>query len=220
MRELYEKLLEYLKNEDKEKSLNLCIDALKNQRIGVIDLYQSVLAPALNHIVEEYIEEEDLIWKEHVRSGIIRTIVENTYPFVIKEKGERGRGREEKVIVMCPRFEDHELGARMISDLFTIAGYDTTFIGANTPEKTILKAVEVIQPTYISISVTNYYNLISAKTTIDYIKNRFGDKIIFLLGGQAFVANPDSYQQIGGDFLLNSFDDIVNLTRGGGSNLN
>ena len=174
------------------------------------------MTPALNSIIDDFKDEEDLIWKEHVRSGIIRTIIESAYPFVLKERDKRGKINGEKVIVMCPRFEDHELGARMVSDFFTIAGYESVFIGANTPEKTIIKAVEEIKPKYISMSVTNYYNLISTKKTIDIIKENFKYGIKFLLGGQAFASNPEAYKEVGGDLLLKSFDDILGLKEAGG----
>lgn len=215
---LYEKLLGYLKQEDKEKALDLCISSLEKGAISVVDLYQSVLSPALNNIVNEYEDDEDnLIWKEHLRSGIIRTIVESAYPYVLKARHEIGKQNGQRVIVMCPRFEDHDLGARMVSDFFTMAGFDTTFIGANTPERTILKAIESIKPKYISMSVTNYYNLIAAKKTIEAIKVK-NNNIVFLLGGHAFNSNPDSYKDVGGDYLLRSFQDVLNLAREVGSN--
>ncbi len=215
---LYEKLLAYLKQEDKEKALDLCISSLEKGAISVVDLYQSVLSPALNNIVNEYEDDEDnLIWKEHLRSGIIRTIVESAYPYVLKARHEIGKQNGQRVIVMCPRFEDHDLGARMVSDFFTMAGFDTTFIGANTPERTILKAIESIKPKYISMSVTNYYNLIAAKKTIEAIKVK-NNNIVFLLGGHAFNSNPDSYKDVGGDYLLRSFQDVLNLAREVGSN--
>lgn len=219
MDKLYEKLLEFLKQEDKEKSVDLCIDALENGDVDVVGLYEKLLAPALNNIINECIDDEDnLIWKEHLRSGIIRTIVENAYPYVLKDRIKFNEIKEEKVIIMCPRFEDHDLGARMVSDFFTIAGFNATFIGANTPERTILKAIDSIKPKYISMSITNYYNLVAAKKTIGQIKKESDYHIIFLLGGNAFNSNPNSYKDIGGEFLLKSFQDVLNLSREVGSN--
>lgn len=214
MESIYEQLLVFLKLEDKEKALNLCIDSLEKDLIDVIDLYKNVLSPALNNIVEEYKEDNTLIWKEHVRSGIIRTIIENCYLYVIKEKEKYKRNDMGNVIVMCPRLEDHEIGARMATDFFTIAGYNATFIGGNTPEQTMLKAVEDIKPKYISMSVTNYYNLIAAKKTIDLIKKNFSEDIIFLVGGYAFSSQPQYYKDIGGDMLIRDFQGILDLDGG------
>lgn len=218
MNTLYEELLGYLMEENKEKSVTLCIEALEKGQIDVVKLYEQVLTPALNHIILEYPDDENnLIWKEHVRSGIIRTIVESAYPYVLKDRGKLGNNKSENVIIMCPRFEEHDLGARMVADFFTIVGYDATFIGANTPERTILKAIESIKPKYVSMSVTNYYNLTTGKKTIDIIRETSDYKITFLLGGHAFNQNPNVCKEIGGDRLLNSFQDILDLSKEVGS---
>lgn len=211
---LYESLLTSLQEENKEKALNICLTALKEKTVTVVDLYQNILSPALNHIIDEYPHDEDLIWREHVRSGIVRNIVEAAFPYVLEERDRFGEPNKENVIVMCPEYEDHDLGARMISDFFTITGYNSTFIGAKTPIKTIQRAVEIVSPKYLCISVTNYYNLISVKKTIESIKSSTHKNITFLLGGSAFISNPNAYKEVGGDYLLNNFLDIIDLNKG------
>lgn len=219
MSNLYFDLIKFLKEEDKEHSLELCLDAIKNRDISVVELYESILVPALNSIIDEYdLDVENLIWKEHVRSGIIRTIIECAYPYVLKERDELGHRNKHSVIVMCPQYEDHELGARMVSDFFTIAGYNTTFIGANTPEDSLLKAIKTILPTYVCISVTNHYNLVATKKTIEKIKKHIDFDIKFILGGSAFGSNPNMYKEVGGDMVLKNFQDILNLDKGVESN--
>lgn len=207
---MYDKLLEALKNQDKEASLKICMEALGKGEIEVVDLYENILARVLNNIVEEYADDDELIWKEHVRSGIIRTIVENSYPYVMKTRRKLNQIKDKGVIVLCPRFEDHEIGARMVTDFFTMAGYDAIFIGGNTPENTILQAIESVRPRYISMSITNYYNLIAAKNTIESIKRESPYSMKFLLGGYAF-RNNNYHKDIGGDLLLKSFNDILQL---------
>lgn len=203
-----------LKEENKANALNICINQLKTKSINIVDLYEMILAPALNQVIEDYTDDEDLIWKEHVRSGIIRTIIESAYPYVLEERASYGHENTDKVIVMCPEYEDHEMGARMVADFFTILGYDCTFIGAKTPIKTIVRAVHALKPKYICISVTNYYNLTSVKKTIEHIKSSTTKDIKFLLGGAAFASNPQIYKDIHGDYYLSTFKDIENLSKG------
>lgn len=210
MNELYEKVLSALQKEDKETALKLSIDALKNEEISVVELYEGVLTPALAHVVEEYEEIDDLIWREHVRSGIIRTIIESAYPFVLEAR-DNTTIQDDRVIVMCPEFEEHELGARMVADFFRIEGFDTTFVGARTPLKTVLKAIEVIKPKYLVVSVTNFFNILSVKNLIDAIKNNGNDDLVFVLGGRAVSANPVKAENIGADILLQGHDAIVKL---------
>lgn len=209
MQELYNKILKALQNEDKESAVRLSINALSEASVSISELYEVILVPALNNILNEYSNEEELIWREHVRSGIIRTIIESAYPFVLAEKRKLGLDQDKgKVIVICPTHEDHELGARMASDFFKLAGFDSTFIGARTPLSTIHKAVEVVQPDYICISVTNYYNLVSVKEMIQTIKAQTSYPVRFIVGGRAFRESKEAFTQVEADYLTLTFDDI------------
>lgn len=213
MEELYNKVLHALQKEDKEQAVKLSIDALKNNEISVVDLYQMILTPALASVIDEYKVIEDLIWREHVRSAIIRTIIESAYPYVLEER-KKNELKEDKVVVMCSESEDHELGARMVSDFFRIEGYDTTFVGARTPLKTILKAIEVVEPTYLVISVTNFYNFVSVKKTIEDIRKESVEDLTIVVGGRAISANPEAVEFVGADFELNSYEAIKKLKEG------
>ncbi len=75
MNEYYLKLLHFLQNEDKEKSLSYCMNLLSEKKVTVVELYEQILRPALNNIIAEYSDQDELIWREHVRSSIVRTII-------------------------------------------------------------------------------------------------------------------------------------------------
>lgn len=210
MEKLYNEILAALQKEDKETTVRLAIEALENKEVTIVELYQMILAPALAHVVKEYPNDDDLIWREHVRSGIIRTVIESAYPYVLEERKEV-EGAREKVVVMCPEYEDHELGAKMVSDFFKLEGFDSTFVGARTPIHTILKALEIIQPQYLSISVTNYFNIVSVKKTIEQIREHMNNEIIIILGGRAVAANPEAVEVVGADIYLQSYEEIKKL---------
>lgn len=210
---LYGKLFKALKEHNKEEAVKISLEALEKERIDVIGLYERILSPILKNVVEEYKDESMLIWQEHVRSEIVTSIIENTYLNVLKERDKKGLAKGKKVMVLCPKFEEHIIGSRMARDIFTIAGYETIFIGANTPWETVLKAIEIKKPEFISISVTNFYNIIETKRTIKEIKNVFGYGIKFILAGNAFKRSKETYKEIGGDIYLESLKDIFSLER-------
>lgn len=212
MHELYQKVLQALQMEDKEQAVKLSLDALEHQQVTVMALYENILGPALANIVNEYDDEGDLIWKEHVRSATIRTIIEAAYPYVLKEQADV-TGEREKVIVMCPELEDHELGAKMVSDFFQIAGFNSYFIGARTPLKTIVNAIKDVKPKYLVISVTNFYHILSVKRLIDHLKEFTDSDLTFVVGGRAIDANPDSVVTLGADSHLRNFEDIKQLIK-------
>ncbi|MFT5873732.1 MAG: methanogenic corrinoid protein MtbC1 [Clostridium sp.] len=172
METIYNKFISLLELEEKENAVNLILSLLEEEKIDIVTLYTNILAPSLNNIKSDSEEGGGCIWKEHVRSSIVRTIIECCYPYVIKEKNHiYKKTNYGKVIVICPSEEYHEIGARMIEDFFTLCGYETIFVGSNTPKNEFLKIIDCINPKYLVISVTNYYNLVAVKGTIEKIRN-------------------------------------------------
>jgi methanogenic corrinoid protein MtbC1 len=121
------------------------------------------------------------------------------------------------VIVVCPPEELHEIGARMVTDFFTLLGFDAIFVGANTPQADILEAIGYVKPQYIAISVSNYYNLVAARKMISGIyelREMTGADFKIIVGGLAFEQNPGACDDVGVDSLLHNFEDIKNLLEG------
>lgn len=210
MEQLYNDVLKALQEENKVEAVTLCMKALDTEQIGIVDLYTKILSPALIHVMAEYDVDDELIWREHVRSGIVRTIIELAYPHILNQrKPLNGK----TVIVMCPQNEDHELGAKMVADFFKLEGFRSIFIGANTPNITMLKAIEITNPDYLCISATNYYNIVSIKRTIAEIKRETDHDLKFIVGGRAVEANPKVIETIDADYFFKSYEDIVNLSK-------
>ena len=160
-------------------------------------------------------EQEICIWKEHVRTAIVRTIIECCYPYIIKERDKKtGSASRGRVVVFCPPDEQHELGPRMVADFFTLFGFAVTFTGANVPVENVLNAIEYIKPDYIAISITNYYNLMVTKRLIDKIRKAQSNlSFSIILGGQACRENAEECRKIGADMVLDSFEEIEKLGR-------
>jgi methanogenic corrinoid protein MtbC1 len=215
MHPLYKDFIKYLESENKSKVLDFVLSKLDNNAIDIVTLYNELLRPALNNM-EYNGPEEYCIWKEHVRSSIIRSVIENCYQFVNREHEERygNANPDKKVMVICPTEELHEIGPRMVADFFTLCGYSVTFIGANTPKRSFLSAIDIVKPDYIAISVTNYYNLVATQKVISEIRKQKYKEFKIIVGGHGFLGNPDIYKKMGADILLQSFEDIKQLAGG------
>lgn len=213
MKEFYEEFIFYLEEENKEKAVKIVLDKLNSEEINIVELYTKILAPSLNNMECKLEDKKICIWREHVRSSIIRTIIECCYPYVIKEKYKEINNL--KVVIVCPSEEYHEIGARMAADFFTLCGFNTTFVGSNTPKEDFLSAIDVVKPDYVVISVTNYYNLVLAKRAIEKIKNESNFKGRIFVGGYAFKNNMDSVKKVGAEKYIDSFEDIQMLLKEG-----
>jgi len=216
MHPLYDEFISYLNAEDKEKCIQVVLSSLQNQSIDIVTLYNEILTPSMyaDFCTEE--EKEICIWKEHIRTSIVRTIIECGYPYIIKERNKKyGSSSKGRVVVICPPGELHELGARIVADFFTLCGFNVTFVGANTPQSDIISAIKYVSPAYIAISITNYYNLVATRRLIIQIRNvKAGASFLIILGGQACQGNPDTCHEMGADMILHTFEDLEKLVKG------
>ena len=206
MKNIYDRFVDYLLREDKAGAIRYAIEVLETGSIAVNDLYEMVLGPALNQF---HCPENDAtcIWREHVRTSIVRSIVEICYPYVLKAKEAPGFVAVKKtVLVVCPPEEYHEVGARMAADFFELAGFDVVYVGANTPNRDILSAVEHVRPDVLAVSVTNYYNLVKAHAFIEAIAASH-PSIRIVLGGAAFK-DPKHVECVGCGEPRQSFSSI------------
>jgi methanogenic corrinoid protein MtbC1 len=201
-----------MQTEDKAAALNFAIDKLKNKELDIVTLYTEILSPSLTTMVAQE-KDDSFIWKEHIRSSIIRTIIENCYPYVIEERATKYKIKSnKKIAVVCPSEEYHEIGARMISDFFTLVGYDSTFVGSNTPKEEFVNVLKHLGLDYIAISVSNYFNLVTAKKTIEKIKE-LDSKVTILVGGYAFKHNLNAYKELQAHKYIETFEDILKLAK-------
>jgi len=200
----YDKFIRLLDAEDKDRSLTFILELLQTGK-KVKEVYEDFLIPSLANF---YCTEGDdiCIWREHVRTSIVRTILESSYQFIIRD---RVKTSDMRVLTVCPQEEYHEIGAIIASHYFALAGFNSTYVGANTPNETIISAIKALKPHYIAISVTNYYNIVVTKKLIDMIRKEFPELKI-IIGGQAF-SHPGAKEQISYDLILSSLSDILGL---------
>lgn len=212
---VYDKFLQSLDDDDKPNAVRVALDALETGKIGIIELYTTVLMPTLNEMGLEKERESTVIWKEHFRTSVVKTIVEYCYPRVVNEglKNTLKNGRK-KILVFCPAEEYHDIGARLMSDVFTLLGHNTFYIGGNTPPDALLQAMVHLKPEVIAMGVSNYFNLVAAKKTIEDVRKILGDGIIIILGGTAFDDNISVVKEIGGNYYVNTYCDAERISEG------
>ena len=208
----YEEFLELLEAENKQMAVQYALDLMDSEKMDVRNLYVQILTPALNKMECRLDNKNICIWKEHVRTAIVRTIVECCYPYVIKERDKMGSAQNKTAVVLCPPEEYHDLGARMVADFFTLCGWNAIFVGSNTPYEDFYNAAKLIRPDIIAISITNYYTLVVARKIIAELKLLLGNTTKIVVGGYAVRESSGNFETLGADFRFETIDDIKNLS--------
>ncbi len=209
MSQLLEDFVEILKSEDRGRALAFIMGLLERKEMDFIEIYEDILTPSLNEMISSGNEEID-IWNEHIRTSIIKTIVENIYPYVMEKRGDSHRIDKKFVAVFCPAEEYHTLGARMTTDIFTYMGFSAIFVGGNTPFSVLMAGMKSRKIDYIAISVSNSYHIVATRDLIATIRQMDKD-VKIIVGGNAFIRLKDPCNRLGANYIVNSFRDLMEI---------
>lgn len=192
---------------DRKRTVQIASDAIKNKILDIPTLYEAILAPSLTVIASNTNNQTIPIWDEHLRSNIVRTVLENMYPLIVDTVEPNGK----QALMLCLEEEYHDIGARMISDYLTLLGYNTFFIGANTPKKEIIHAVEYLAPDLVCISVSNYYHLTRLHSLVESLKTSNAEPFKIVIGGYAVHHTSNVRELVKADFYANTYDDLSKI---------
>lgn len=200
-----EEIKKYLKEGNREKALCYVLNKLDKKEINVINLYDNILLP-ISRGIECDLNDKDLCqWKAHMQNSIIRTIVENCYPYVVRERKEVNN----KVsVILCPKEEFYDLEARIFSDYLLVLGYETIFVGADTPYEDFYNIVSFLKPDVLLICVDNYYNIISTKKMIEDIREKLDNEATMIVSGKAFLLDKDLYKTVGANYCVTNYSEL------------
>jgi methanogenic corrinoid protein MtbC1 len=102
----------------------------------------------------------------------------------------------------------------MIADYFILCGHQVYFLGGNTPPVALLQAMVRLRPEVIAMGVSNYFNLVAAKRTIEDVRKIMGSETAIILGGAAFKDNLTVVKEIGGNYYVDGYDAVVRISEG------
>ena len=174
---------------DRAGAVALAVVAVESGRITVPDLYTLVLGPFLTRIGSAWSHGTERVWEEHLASHVVLTIVEALYPSVTRMAAEvPASGRT--VLLACPPQERHEIGLRMLSDRFELAGWNVTNLGADTPLDEIIAAALATRAELVALSVATVFERVELRHFIDSLRSALpGVRIV--VGGPAFSRNRE-----------------------------
>lgn len=168
-----------------------------NGGIAIKDLYECIMKPALYKVGELWEFNKISVATEHLASAIVEAILNELYPQVITKAKNKG-----KVIVSCVEKEHHQIGVKMVSDIFESHGWNSYLLGANTPTVDLISFAKTIKPDVIAISISLYFHLPMLEMMIQKIRVEFSETPI-IVGGQAFSR--------GGEDVIKKYTNVLYL---------
>lgn len=99
---------------------------------------------------------------------------------------------------VCVGDELHEIGIRMVCDIFELNNWDSYYLGASVPLESMIGELERIKPHVLALSATTIHRVPQCVEIIKAIKAKApGIKVI--VGGRPFNIDRDLWVKIGAD---------------------
>jgi methanogenic corrinoid protein MtbC1 len=198
-------LQKYLNENDKDASILCSLQMLENKDISVVNLFENILIPGLTNFSCS-ISQQECMWKYKVRKLISKSIINSSYPYVIKQKK---KSNKIKTIVCCPREEANEIFDDVVNDYLVLAGYDSINIGAESDYDEIENALQTTGCQILVLSVTNCIHVIRARKLIEHLKKDYGYLKIAVYGpGFSLDSNRD---QVEFDYYITDYKSVAKM---------
>lgn len=161
----------------------MCSELVENyldKKITINELYENILKKALYDVGELWEYNIISVASEHLASAIVEAILnEHYHKTVSKNKINK------TIILTCVENEFHQIGIKMVGNVFEMNGWNINFLGANTPTKDLISFAETTKPDLLAISLSLYFNLPVLENMLQLINKKLPNLKI-LVGGQAF----------------------------------
>ncbi len=146
----------------------------------IMEVYENIFKRAMYDIGDLWEKGKISVATEHMASAITEALINEYYYRVLS-----GKKQQKTAVVACVENEYHQIGIKMVSDIFELRGWNALFLGANTPTSELIKFIRQVQPHLLALSLSLHFHLPIMEKMIAAIREEFPDLLI-LVGGQGF----------------------------------
>ena len=188
------KFLRFLLNGERHLASRLILDAV-DSGVEVRDIYLHVFQPSQREIGRLWQLNRVSVAQEHFCTAATQLIMAQLYPRIFRTE-KNGR----RIVATSVGGELHEIGVRIITDFFEMEGWDTYYLGANSPTNAILQALSDRRADVLAVSATMTFHIRAVENLIAAVRASEDLKAVkVLVGGYPFNVEPELWKRVGAD---------------------
>lgn len=176
---------------DRGTAIRLVTDAA-DSGMPIETIYLDVFQPALREVGRLWELGRITVAQEHLVTAATQVAMAQLYPRIF---GSTKTGRT--IVVASVGGELHEIGGRMLADIFELRGWTTLYAGANTPIGAIVDLANEHRADVVAISATFGAHVPLVTEVVQ--KLRASTRARVIVGGRPFLLMPDLWQATGAD---------------------
>lgn len=206
---LCKSFLEALLRGDRASASKMVLNAIENGT-PLKDIYIDIFQQSQYEVGRLWQTNQINVAQEHYCTAATQMIMSQLYPYLFTNK------KQDKVFVSaCVVGELHEIGIRMVTDLLELDGWDTYYLGANTPIKDVVGFLIEKKADVLGISTTMTFNIPKIRELISHVRSVEGLKHLkIMVGGYPFLITENLWKQLGADGCASNALEAIEVTNG------
>ena len=177
--ELYDTYFSALIRGDRSTCAGI-VTRLLNEHPTVEMLYTGLFQRSMYDVGEQWELGKISVATEHLATSVTESLMPMVYPIIF--------AREHlpyTAVIACVADEYHQMGGRMVADIFEMSQWHGHFLGANSPLESLVVLLEEQKPDVLALSVSISSNLPNLEHAIQVCREA-QPALPILIGGQAF----------------------------------
>jgi methanogenic corrinoid protein MtbC1 len=196
--------LDALLQGDRQLACRMILDAVASG-IRVQDIYLHVFQSTQHEIGRLWQLNQISVGQEHYCTAATQLVMSQLYPHIFASPKHAGR-----LVSTCVSGDLHEMGIRVVTDLFEMDGWNTYYLGANMPADAVLDTVVRRHAQVLAVSATLAFHLRAVSELIDKVRSRPEcDGVKILVGGHPFRIAPALWRKVGADGTASSAHEAI-----------
>jgi methanogenic corrinoid protein MtbC1 len=193
----------HLLQRDQDAAAQLVFEAHREGK-SIPEIYEHILRPALAEVGRMWHVQEATVADEHYCTAATQVIMSQLRALARESAAPSPKMHRRRVLATSVGGDLHEVGIRMVADLFELAGWHAEYLGPNMPTDEILAVLadDDGRPAFdlLALSANTTLSVRSVADLIRAVREHpsFGS-IPILVGGTPFLLVPDLWQVVGAD---------------------
>ncbi len=159
----------------------------------VIEIYEQILTPALHEAGRLWQRNEINVSEEHVVTGAVERMMSQ-----LSQGASHATTCDYSVATVAAETAAHKVGARMVADAFSFAGWHSAYLGGNVPVRDLLDYVDRVSVDVLALSATLARDIAPIRALIAELETRPVAPLV-IVGGRAFSLHPSLWRLVGAD---------------------
>ncbi|MDT8441357.1 MAG: cobalamin-dependent protein [Desulfuromonadales bacterium] len=156
------------------------VSELMDADVPLKTIYLDLFERSMYQVGELWESNRISVATEHIATAITENAMGLLHPVIFASE-HCGR----KAIISCVANEYHQIGGKMVADIFELHGWDGYFLGANTPIHDLLSMIAEKKPDLVSLSLTMFSNIPELLRHLATLRENCPGLPV-IVGGQAF----------------------------------